>query len=70
MVNQLVTGIVRARVNAALAAADSIAGVEHALVKGRLRELVIDQLLRPILPPSFGLAQGLLLIHLAAAPAK
>ena len=37
MANQLVTEIVRARVEAALAAADSIARVGHSLVKGRLR---------------------------------
>jgi len=30
-------------------------------VKGRLRELVIDQLLRPVLPPSFGLGAGIIM---------
>jgi hypothetical protein len=60
MANPLVTEIVRARVKAALAAAESLAAVEHALVKGRLRELLIDQLLRPLLPPSFGLGTGVI----------
>jgi hypothetical protein len=60
MANPLVTEIVRARVKAALDAARSLAGVDHSLVKGRLRELVIDQLLRPVLPPSFGLGTGII----------
>jgi hypothetical protein len=60
MTNPLVTQIVGARVRAALAAAKALTGVEHPLVKGRLRELVVDQLLRPVLPPSFGLGTGVI----------
>jgi hypothetical protein len=60
MTNSLVTQIVGERVRAALAAAKALAGVEHPLVKGRLRELVVDQLLRPVLPPSFGLGTGVI----------
>ena len=60
MTNPLVTQIVGERVRAALAAAKALTGVEHSLVKGRLRELVVDQLLRPVLPPSFGLGTGVI----------
>jgi hypothetical protein len=70
MANQLVTEIVRARVKAALAAADSLSGVEHPLVKGRLRELVIDQLLRPFCHLPLGLVRGSLLMHSVTIPAK
>lgn len=61
MANQVFTEIVRARAAAAVAAAASISGVQHPLVKGRLRELLVDQLLRPILPPSFGLGAGIIM---------
>jgi hypothetical protein len=63
MTNPLVQKVFLARAKAAVDAAASIADLEHNLSKGVFRELVVDQLLRPMLPSSFGIGTGGLVDH-------
>jgi len=50
--------MLKARVTAAIASAGSLAKVNHSGLKGTLREIVVRELLAPLLPQSAGLAQG------------
>jgi len=50
--------ILEARVSAAIASAGSLAKVNHSGLNGTLREIVVRELLTPLLPQSAGLAQG------------
>lgn len=56
--NQLYRDLILAQARAALAAADSVSNVPHGGLKGQLREIVVRELLRPLLPPDYVLATG------------
>jgi hypothetical protein len=47
-----------ARVKAALASAEAIGNLTHAGFKGQLREIVVRELLRPLLPAKAGIGHG------------
>ncbi len=57
-VNPLYRDLVLAQAQAAVAAAGSVSRVPHAGLKGQLREIVVRELLRPLLPLDFVLATG------------
>jgi hypothetical protein len=60
-VNELYRNLIRERVRFALAAAKTSATVEHNGAKGALRESLMSELLRPLLPPDFGVATGIII---------
>jgi hypothetical protein len=60
MTNPLANDVLIARVKGVLQAASSISGLQQPLVKGRLRELLVDQLLQPMLPPALGIGNGII----------
>lgn len=53
----------RLRVSSAIAAAEEIGAVGHPGLVGQLREIVVRELLRPILPPSVGFGTGKIVDH-------
>lgn len=61
--NKLYQDLVRARAAAAVAEARVLRGVDHNGLVGTLREIVVNQLLQPFLPPSMGIASGAVIDH-------
>ncbi len=59
--NSIFRSLLVARVHASVGAARSVAGLTHAGLKGLLREIVVRELLRPLLPPNAGLGHGQLI---------
>ena len=59
--NELYRNLIRERVKFALSAAKISADLEHKGVKGALRESLMSELLRPMLPPDFGVATGIII---------
>lgn len=57
--NPLVRDILSARISGALAQAGSFSNVEHHGTRGRLREIVLSQLIEPFLPPTWRVTSGL-----------
>ena len=57
--NQLYLDLVVAQAQAAIAAASSVSRVEHGGLKGQLREIVVRELLRPLLPADYVVGTGL-----------
>jgi hypothetical protein len=53
--------LIQTRVIGALAGAKALSGVVHSGLKGRLREIVIRDLLRPLLPVDIGLGTGVVI---------
>lgn len=51
---------VSARISGMLAQASALGGVEHRVTKGKLRELLLWDLLVPFLPPHLGLSSGII----------
>jgi hypothetical protein len=47
-----------ARAAAMIAAGKAIGAVQHAALKGQLREIVVRDLLRPLFPPTIGIGHG------------
>ena len=56
--NNATAELLRARVAGVLAQATALSAVQHAGLRGQLRELLAGGLLRPLLPPVYGLASG------------
>jgi len=48
-----------AQVAGALASAASVKSIHHSGLKGQMREILIRQLFRPLLPPNIGIGQGI-----------
>jgi hypothetical protein len=59
--NSTFRSLLVARVHAAIGAARAVAGLTHPGLKGLLREIVVRELLRPLLPPRAGLGHGQLI---------
>jgi hypothetical protein len=57
-VNKLYRDILLARAQATIAAAGAVAPLGHAGLKGQLREIVVRDLLRPLLPTDVGIGSG------------
>jgi hypothetical protein len=60
-VHSVYRGLVLERVRYALAAARAAHSLEHAGVKGAIREVLIADLFRPLLPADIGIASGILI---------
>jgi hypothetical protein len=58
MPNSLVHGSFELRVKAALANADHATAIRHPGLKGELREILVRELLQPLLPPTFAFGTG------------
>lgn len=56
--NKLFRDLVVARIAAAVVEARAAAGVPHAGVKGQIREILIRELFRPLLPAAIGVGHG------------
>jgi hypothetical protein len=56
--NSTFQSLLVARVHAAIGAAQAVAGLAHPGLKGLLREIVVRELFRPLLPPRAGLGHG------------
>ena len=56
--NKLFRDLVVARIAAAVAEARAAAGVPHPGVKGQIREILIRELFRPLLPAAIGVGHG------------
>lgn len=63
MVNAIFQNLYRAQIDYALANAESIKGLDQKLVIGRLREIFLDDLLRPLVPPTFIIRTGIVMDH-------
>jgi hypothetical protein len=59
--NQLYHDLVVERVRAAVASARAVAPMEHAGVKGAIREVLIADLFRPLLPADIGVGTGVII---------
>lgn len=59
--NQAFRDLLTARVAGAVASAKALGKVNHAGLKGALREVLIRSLLRPLLPPSLGVGHGIII---------
>ena len=56
--NSTFRNLLVARVHAGIGAAQAVAGLTHPGLKGLLREIVVRELLQPLLPPRAGLGHG------------
>jgi hypothetical protein len=68
--NQAYRDILVARIQGAVAAANSMAHVQHSGRKGRLREILIRQLFRPLLPMDIGVGTGEIITVVTGEPAS
>jgi len=59
--NPLYASLLRSRIAAAVAEAKTIQPVEHNGLRGALREMVVRQLLHPLLPPDVGIGTGVVI---------
>lgn len=59
--NDIYRSLILARVQAAIGAARAVTGIGHGGLKGQMREIVIRDLLRPLLPANIGLGTGQIL---------
>lgn len=57
------TAFIRARVQGAVATARALSEIRHDLTRGQLREVVVRDLLRPMLPSDVGLGTGEIISH-------
>jgi hypothetical protein len=58
--NDLYRDLVLARIHGAVAMAEAYVGIEHSLLKGELREMVIRELFRPLFPADIGVGTGVI----------
>ena len=63
MTNPLLRDYMVGKIKGAIAEAHALRGISHQLLKGRLREIVYENLLSPLLPPSFMLGSGAVVDH-------
>jgi hypothetical protein len=70
MPNPLYTADLRLRVEAALASAEHVQAIDHPGLVGSIREILVRELLRPILPPSIAVGTGKIVDHVGAASAE
>src|SRR5512146_1110482 len=56
--NTLFRDVFRARIAAAITEARSVSAVPHQGVKGQIREILIRELFRPLLPADLGVGHG------------
>jgi hypothetical protein len=56
--NELYRSVFRSRVAAALGAAKAVAGITHQGVKGEIREVLVRELFRPLLPSDVSVGTG------------
>ena len=59
--NQAFRDLFAARVAGAVASAQALSQVNHAGLKGALREVLVRDLLRPFLPPTIGVGHGVVI---------
>lgn len=70
MPSPLYSADLRVRIEAALAAADGAQAIDHPGLTGSIREILVRELLRPILPPSVGIGRGKVVDHVGATSAE
>ncbi|MFM0717880.1 hypothetical protein PQQ73_16235 [Paraburkholderia strydomiana] len=56
--NTAIRSLVCARIRSAIAAADAVKHLQHSGLKGLMREILVRELLAPILPPTSGIGHG------------
>jgi hypothetical protein len=56
--NPIYRDLVLARIKGAVASAKAVAAVEHQGLKGQIREVLIRDLFRPLLPADIGVCSG------------
>ena len=56
--NTAIRSLICARIRSAIAAADAVKHLHHSGLKGLMREILVRELLAPILPPNSGIGQG------------
>ena len=61
--NPHIRGSYELRVQSALAAASHAAAIKHPGLKGEVREILVRELLRPLLPPTFAFGTGKVVDH-------
>lgn len=70
MPNPLYANDLRLRIESTLAAACDAAAIDHPGLVGRIREILVCELLRPILPPNIGIGTGKIVDHVGATSAE
>ena len=56
--NNIYRDLILARIHAGIAAAEAVQNMKHKGLKGQLREIVIRDILRPLLPSDIGVGTG------------
>ncbi|MGF6664990.1 hypothetical protein QF000_006658 [Paraburkholderia atlantica] len=56
--NKAIRSLICARIRSTIAAADAVKYVQHSGLKGLMREILVRELLAPILPPASGIGNG------------
>jgi len=59
--NIIYRDLIKARVDSAIASSKALTKINHAGLKGLLREILIRDLLQPVIPPFAGIGQGILI---------
>lgn len=59
MANKFVVDLLNTQIENALRTANSLIGVEHHGMRGRLNEIVVEKLIKPLLPPTWEIATGI-----------
>jgi hypothetical protein len=62
-VNPILRDAISADITRAIAVAKSVQSIEHLGTRGRLREVLVSELLRPLLPTNFDIMTGILVDH-------
>jgi hypothetical protein len=70
MPNQLYAADLRVRIEAALASAKHAQAIDHPGLVGSIREILVRELLRPILPPNIAIGTGKIVDHVGATSAE
>ena len=58
--NSAFAQLIASRIKAAIGSASAVSGLDHAVLRGSLREAFVRDLLRPVLPARLGFAHGLI----------
>lgn len=70
MPNPLYASDLRVRIEAALASAEHVRAIDHPGLVGSIREILVRELLRPILPPNIAVGKGKIVDHVGAVSAE
>jgi Domain of unknown function (DUF6602) len=68
--NPLYAADLRVRIEAALASAEHAVAIDHPGLVGTIREILVRELLRPILPPNVSIGTGKIVDHVGTASAE